>query len=497
MKPTYVLAILVAYFLVLMLISYLTSRGADKDTFFTGNRKSPWYLVAFGMVGASLSGVTFISVPGAVGGSGWSYLQFVLGNFVGYWVIAFVLIPLYYRMKLTSIYEYLRDRYGNASYKTGALFFMLSQTIGASFRLFLVALVLQLFFFDAYNIPFGVTVFITILLIWLYTFKAGIKTIVWTDTLQTLFMLSSVGISIWLIATELDLSLGGVVTEVKSHPYADIFVWDGKAGNNFFKQFIAGIFIAIVMNGLDQNMMQKNLTCKSRWDAQKNLLSFSITFVISTVLFLVLGVMLYMFAEAKGVEIPGRTDALYATLALEHFGTLAGTVFLLGITAAAYSSADSALTALTTSFCVDMMDISHQPEEKQKKIRRVVHIGFSTLMVMVIILFKMFNDETVVTSVFKAAGYTYGPLLGLFAFGMLTKRKPADRLVPLVCILSPVFSYILNANSEELLWGYKFGFEILIVNGLFTFIGLWTISGRRFIPMQEPLLSDSSGDLLA
>ncbi|MEH0158208.1 sodium:solute symporter [Limibacter armeniacum] len=479
MEPTIVFGVIFIYFLVLMGISFVTSRNADSETFFTGNRQSPWYLVAFGMVGASLSGVTFISVPGEVGNSGWSYLQFVLGNFVGYWVIAFLLIPLYYKLKLVSIYEYLNQRFGWQAYKSGAFFFLISQTIGASFRLYLVATVLQIAFFDAFGIPFAVTVLITILLIWLYTFQGGIKTIVWTDTLQTLFMLMSVGVSIWLIDQQLDFSFGKLMDTVASHPYSEVFVWDWQSGKNFFKQFMAGVFIAIVMNGLDQNMMQKNLTCRTRWDAQKNLIGFSITFVISTVLFLVLGVMLYVFAEAKGIALPSRTDELYPLLALEYFGTFAGVIFLLGVTAAAYSSADSALTALTTSFCVDMLDISHQPAKDQKRIRFAVHIGFSLLMFLVIVAFRAFNDQSVVTSVFKAAGFTYGPLLGLFAFGLFTKRQVKDRFVAMVCLLSPVISYILNANSEEWLFGYKFGFEILIVNGLLTFIGLLLISQRN------------------
>lgn len=476
MTPLIVFTVIFCYFIVLMGISYLTAGKADSATFFTGNKQSPWYLVAFGMVGASLSGVTFISVPGMVSNGGWSYFQFVIGNFIGYWVIAFLLIPLYYKLKLVSIYEYLNQRFGVSTYKTGAFFFLVSQTIGASFRLFLVATVLQLAFFDAFGIPFGITVFVTIVLIWLYTFKGGIKTIVWTDTLQTLFMLISVVVGIVLITNDLDLGYSTMLESVMAHPYSDIFVWDWQSGKNFFKQFIAGIFIAIVMNGLDQNMMQKNLTCKTRWDAQKNLIGFSFTFVASTLLFLILGVMLYMYAENHNIAIPQRTDELYPLLALDHFGLFAGVIFLLGVTAAAYSSADSALTALTTSFCVDILDFNHKSEPEKKKTRFIVHIGFSLLMLVVIVAFRSFNDQSVVTSVFKAAGFTYGPLLGLFAFGLFTKRKVKDSLVPLVCFASPVISYFLNSYSEAIFWGYKFGFEILLVNGFITFMGLLIIS---------------------
>ena len=472
MTPLLVFGVIAVYFLVLLGISHFTSRKADNNTFFTANRQSPWFLVAFGMVGASLSGVTFISVPGEVGNSNWTYLQFVMGNMVGYAVIAFVLIPLFYKLQLVSIYEYLRDRFGKRSYYTGSVFFLISQTIGASFRLFLAAVVLQIAFFDAFGIPFFVTVLTTIILIWLYTFRGGIKTIVWTDTLQTTFLLLAVLISIYMITEQMGLGFSEMVTTVSESKMSTIFDWDWRSDRNFYKTFLAGIFITIAMNGLDQNVMQKNLTCKNKKDAQKNIFWFSITFFFSTVLFLSLGVLLYKFAMDQGISIPERSDDLYPLLALNHFGILAGIVFLLGIIAAAFSSADSALTALTTSFCVDILDLPNKKTD-QKKTRLWVHIGFTLLMFLVIIIFNSFNDTSVVSAVFKVAGFTYGPLLGLFAFGLLNKRGVNDRFVPWICVLAPIISVIIDQNSVAWFNGYQFGFEILLVNAGLTFLGLW------------------------
>ncbi|MPQ48803.1 sodium:solute symporter [Marinifilum sp. N1E240] len=471
MNTWIVFGVVFGYFALLMLVSWLTSRNSSNETFFTGNRRSPWYLVAFGMIGASLSGVTFISVPGEVGNTGWSYFQFVLGNLVGYWVVAKALIPLYYKLKLVSIYAYLNQRFGFRTYKTGSFFFLVSQTIGASFRLFLVAGVLQLAFFNAFNIPFWATVLITIILIWCYTFRGGIKTIVWTDTFQTLFMLGSVIITIIVIANRLDYSAIDMIYNIGEHEYSKIFSWDWQSPRNFFKQFLAGIAVVIVMNGLDQNMMQKNLTCKNTKEAQKNVYYFSFSFVLANILFLSLGVLLYVFAQQQGISLPTKSDDMYAFLALNHFGLLAGIVFLLGITAAAYSSADSALTALTTSFCVDFLG-----GDVTRRKRLLIHLMFSAIMFFVIVLFDILNNDSVVTAVFKVAGYTYGPLLGLFAFGMGSKRLVRDKWVPVVCVLSPVLTYLLNSYSVELLWGYRFGFELLIANGLITFAGLWIVS---------------------
>ncbi|SDS36426.1 sodium:solute symporter [Gramella sp. MAR_2010_147] len=478
MTPLLVFGVIAVYFLVLLGISHLTSKKADNNTFFTANKQSPWFLVAYGMVGASLSGVTFISVPGEVGNSNWTYLQFVMGNMVGYAVIAFILIPLFYKLKLVSIYEYLKNRFGQNSYYTGSVFFLISQTIGASFRLFLAALVLQIAFFDAFGIPFFVTVLSTIILIWLYTFRGGIKTIVWTDTLQTTFLLLAVVISIKMIVDHMGLGFSEVIATVSDSKMSTIFDWDWRSDRNFYKTFLAGIFITIAMNGLDQNVMQKNLTCKNQKDAQKNIFWFSITFFVSTVLFLSLGVLLYKFAIDQNIAIPERTDDLYPLLALNHFGILAGIVFLLGIIAAAFSSADSALTALTTSFCVDILDLPNK-KSNQKRTRLWVHIGFTFLMFVVIIIFNSLNDSSVVSAVFKVAGFTYGPLLGLFAFGLLNRRFVKDRLVPVVCILAPIISVILDQYSETWFNGYQFGFEILLVNAALTFIGLWLLYDKK------------------
>lgn len=479
MNPLLVITVISLYFILLMLISHFTSKSTDDLTFFTANKQSPWYLVAFGMIGASLSGVTFISVPGEVGNSAFSYFQVVLGYLVGYFVIATVLLPLYYRLNLISIYTYLEQRFGTNSYKTGAFFFLLSRIIGSAFRLFLVAAVLQIAIFDAFGWHFSVTVAVTIALIWLYTFRGGIKTIVWTDTLQTLFMIAAVLISIYLIKDGLDMSWTTLTEKVSASGYSKIFVWDWQSGKNFFKQFISGAFIAIVMTGLDQDMMQKNLTCRTLKDAQKNMFWFSIVLVIVNLLFLSLGALLYIYAEQMQIALPLRSDNLYPMLALEHFPAIAGIVFLLGIVAAAYSSADSALTALTTSFCVDFLGLGKSNKPISKKIRVRVHLGFSVILFAVILIFKAINDDSVITAVFTAAGYTYGPILGLFTFGLVTKYSLKDRFVPLVCFLSPVLSYIININSIAWFNGYKFGFEILVVNGLLTFIGLFLLKVKN------------------
>jgi Na+/proline symporter len=428
------------------------------------------------MIGASLSGVTFISVPGEVGASNFHYFQVVLGYLVGYLVIGLVLLPLYYRLNLISIYTYLEQRFGFWSYKTGAFFFLLSRVIGSSFRLFLVAGVLQITFFDSFGLPFWVAVLTTILLIWLYTFRGGIKTIVFTDTLQTAFMLAAVVITIWFIKDSLDYGWGELVSQVTSDSRSTIFNWDWQSKNNFFKQFFAGAFIAIVMTGLDQDMMQKNLTCRSLGDAQKNMLWFSVILVFVNLLFLVMGLLLFQYAEAGAIEIPARTDSLYPMLATQNFALVGGIVFLLGITAAAYSSADSALTALTTSFCVDFLGFKSENFQAKTTTRKWVHFGFSLVTFFVILIFNSINDQSVITSIFIAAGYTYGPLLGLFSFGILTKRALKDNWVPLICLIAPLLSFVINKNSIDWLWGYKFGFEILILNGFLTFLGLWAIS---------------------
>ena len=482
-SPVLLLATVLAYFLVLFVISYVTGKDADTQTFFTAKRQSPWYLVAFGMIGATLSGVTFISVPGWVAGSQFSYMQMVMGYLLGYFIIATVLMPMYYRLDLTSIYTYLEDRFGFASYKTGAGFFLISRTIQAAFRLYLVTIVLQTFVMDAYGVPIYITVLFTILLIWLYTFRGGIKTIVWTDSLQTVFMLVAVIVTIITIAGHMNLSLGNVITEIKNSEYSKIFSFKGGWSDpqNFFKQFISGALLAVVMTGLDQDMMQKNLTCKNIGEAQKNMFWFSIALVIANIIFLSLGALLYMFAAEQGIAIPDKADLLYPTIALNHLSPLIGILFVLGLIAAAYSSADSALTALTTSFCIDFLGFEEKErtESQKKKTRLMVHILFSVLLLIVITIFYYINDDSVISQIFKAATYTYGPLLGLYAFGFFTKRGVRDRWVPLICLASPVLTYLVNANSEQWLGGYKFGYELLLFNGLITFLGLYAISQNK------------------
>lgn len=477
MNSQVVLLVILAYFLLLFLISWFTSRKVTAETFFTGDRKSPWFLVAFGMIGASLSGVTFISVPGEVGNTNFFYFQVVMGYTVGYFTIAKVLLPLYYRLNLVSIYSYLDDRFGFWSYKTGAFFFILSRALGSSLRLYLVASVLQLILFDSLGVPFWVSVLITVGLIWLYTFRGGIKTVVWTDTLQTAFMLAAVVITIFFIGNELGIkSLGAYISAVAEDSRSEIFNWDWKAGTNFFKQFISGAFITIVMTGLDQDMMQKNLTCKNIGDAQKNMFWFTVILVIVNLLFLSLGVMLYLYAESKGIQLPGKSDQLFPLLATEHFSAVTGIVFVLGIIAAAYSSADSTLTALTTSFCIDFLQIEKKyAPEKRVAIRKKVHIAFTGLFYLMILAFYWLNDQSVINSVFIIAGYTYGPLLGLYSFGLFTNWKVKDRFVPYLACAAPLLTFAIASNSEKLLWGYKFGFEALILNGLLMFVGLYLL----------------------
>ncbi len=488
LNPGIILAVIVGYFLLLMGISFLTGKSSDNENFFLAGRNSPWYLVAFGMIGASLSGVTFISVPGWVAGSEFSYMQTVLGYLLGYLVIAVVLMPMYYKLNLTSIYTYLEQRLGFYSYKTGAAFFLLSRIIGASFRLFLVALVMQEFVMYHYGIPFWLTVLMTIILIWVYTFRGGIKTIVWTDTLQTLCMLLAVIFTVIAISQKLELDFTSLVQTVQDSKYSQIFFFeDGWLDEkNFFKQFLGGASIAIVMTGLDQDMMQKNLSCKNIGDAQKNMFWFSVILVFANLLFLTLGALLFIYAGEVGIEIPTRivngevkeaTDLLYPQIALNHLSPGVGIIFILGLIAAAYSSADSALTALTTSFCVDFLGFEKGEENtNQKRTRFLVHVVFSTILFFVIMLFYFINDGAVIKQIFTVATYTYGPLLGLYAFGFFTKRAVQDRFVPIICILSPIITFVINRYSETLFFGYKFSFELLIINGLLTFLGLLALS---------------------
>lgn len=477
MSTTLAIAILVVYFALLILVAHFTSKGADTNTFFTANKQSPWYLIAFGMIGTSISGVTFISVPGAVGSLNFSYFQVVIGYAIGYLVIGTILMPMYYRLNLISIYTYLEKRFGFWSYKTGAGFFIFSRTIGSAIRLYVAVNVLYLAIFEKLGVSFEVTVMITILLIWVYTYKGGVKTIIWTDTLQTFFLLAALVITIVLISQKMNLGVADLISTVKDSKYSGIWVWDVDNKHYFWKDILSGAFIAIVMTGLDQDLMQKNLTCKSIGEAQKNMFWFYVVLVFINILFLSLGALLYLYSAQMGLEIPAKTDDLYPSLALGgQFGVLAACTFLLGITAATYASSDSALTALTTSFCIDFLDFEKKEETYRQKYKNYVHIGFSVLFFLVILIFKKLNSQEVISAVFNIAGYTYGPLLGLFSFGLFFKKPLKDALVPLVCLISPLFTYLIDINSKEWFNGYQFGFEKLILNGAITFLGLFLLT---------------------
>lgn len=479
MNPLTVLGIILIYFGILVVIARITGKNTTTQGFFNADKNNAWYLVAFGMIGTSLSGATFISVPGQVGASGFTYFQMVLGYLAGYLVIGTILMPLYYRLNLVSIYTYLEQRFGFWSYKTGAAFFLISRTIGSSARFFIVVSVLQMALFDKLGLPIGLTATIALILIWIYTYKGGIKTIVYTDTLQTFFMLASLVLSFFLISSALDTSAVQLFSDILKSEKSQLFVWDYDKDNYFWKQFLAGAFITIVMTGLDQDLMQKNLSCKSLKEAQKNMFWFSITLILVNFLFLGLGAALYIYAEKEGIALPNQSDKLYPMLALEYFSPLAGTVFILGIIAASYASTDSALTALTTSFCIDFLDIDKKGIEEQKqRTKTYTHLGLTLVMLVAVLCFAKWSDDAMIRVIFKLAGYTYGPLLGLFAFGLLTKRQVLDKWIPAVCIISPILSYILAANSVDWLAGYKFGFEILLVNGLLTFIGMWITSTK-------------------
>jgi len=525
MNPSLILTVTGLYFLMLLTIGWITGRKAGNKMFFIGNRQSHWFLVDFGMIGAYSSAVTFISIPGWVETSAFSYLQMVLGYMAGYLVIALILMPVYYRLRLTSIYTYLDDRFGRYSYKTGAFFFLISRVIGASFRLYLVAGVLQLFVFGPWHVPFAITVLITILLIWVYTFRGGIRTIVWTDTLQTFFMLLAMVLTIVLITRDMNMGLGGLFDQIRNSPYSQVFFWDWRDSRFFWKQFISGAFIAIVMTGLDQDMMQKNLSIQKLKLAQRNIYWQMGMHMVVNVLFLSLGALLYLFAIHKYQELTGMgltlenhmfpnealhelaakagldtrnpdarfpTDYLYPMLALKYLSPVVGLLFVVGLIAAAYSSADSALTALTTSFCVDFLGMNENSEKIRT--RFLVHIGFSVLLLFTILIFREIGNRAVIDQLFRAAGYTYGPLLGLYAFGIFTKRKLRDTLVPVICLAAPGLTYLFYYYSAEIfqwicqvagwnydqtLKGYSIGYELLILNGMITFIGLLMISSSR------------------
>ena len=481
MSAPIVIFVILAYFALLLLISWFSGKGAGNQAFFLGNRRSPWYVVAFGMIGATLSGVTFISVPGWVVDSQFTYMQMVLGYLLGYFFIIQVLLPLYYRLELTSIYTYLEGRFGRYSYKTGASFFLLSKIIGAAFRLYLVAGVLQITIFDHYGLPFWVTVLVTIALIWLYTNKGGIRTIIWTDLLQTFCMLTAVVVSLVLIARSMDLGFGGLIGEVARSEHSRTWVLDGwHQKNHFLKHFFSGAFITIVMTGLDQDMMQKNMSCRNLRDARKNVWTMSLSLVPVNLLFLFLGASLLLFAAQSGIALPERSDDIFPLIATGgYLPAVVGLLFIVGLVAAAYSSADSALTALTTSFTVDILDGEKMEEQRLTRTRRRVHVFISLVLGAVIMIFRAINDESVISALFTVAGYTYGPLLGLYTFGLFTRLQTRDRLVPWLALLSPVLSYVLSHYSEALFNGYNFGYELLMINGGIMFFGLLLFSRRE------------------
>jgi Na+/proline symporter len=479
MSPTIIITVLLAYFAVLFLISHYTSKNATNQSFFQANKSAPWMLVAFGMVGTSLSGVTFISVPGTVGASHFYYFQVVLGYFIGYFIVAYVLLPLYYRYNLTSIYTYLQHRFGFFSYKTGASMFIISRTLGATLRLYLVINVLQLFVLDQWHIPFWFTALIILLMIIVYTFKGGVKTIVWTDTLQTFFMLLALIICVLYIILEMDLSIGEAWTSMKESGHLNIFNFDVNDKKFFLKQIIGGAFITVSMTGLDQEMMQKNISVKTLKDSQKNMITFSAIMVFVNFIFLFLGGMLTMYSTSLGMDVKG--DDLFPTIAMKVLPGIIGLVFIVGLISALFPSADGAITALTASFCIDILGMNRNNtlDEKQKSsLRKKVHLTFSGLFLLMVLFFKWLDNKEVVSILLDIASYTYGPLLGLFAFGIITKRKIQDNVAPIICVLAPAMAFVLDKTSAMWLGGYKFGFEMLAINGLITFSGLMLISSK-------------------
>jgi len=496
MSPAVLLSFVIGYFLMLIVVSYFTSKNAsDNATFFIANRKSKWWLVAFGMIGTALSGVTFISVPGEVGapsGAQFKYFQFIIGNVAGYIVVATVLLPLYYRMQLTSIYEVIERTLGKVSHKTAAAIFLLSRTIGSAFRLYLVAIVLQRFIFDTMNVPFWLTIVICLALIWGYTFKGGLKTIIITDTLQTVFLVASVFFSIYFICNSLHLNIPEAFDTIRNSGYSKIFFLDNFVSDKFHftKQFFGGLFVTIGMFGLDQDLMQKNLSCKNIRDAQKNMFTFSSIFIIVNLFFLSVGALLYIYANKYGIAVPidpvthmPRTDYLFPEIALNHFKGIPAIVFMLGLTAATFATTDSALTALTTSFCVDFLGFDKPKNEQvtsKVRTRHLVHVAFSVLILIVILLFNALNNASVVSAIFKVATFTYGPLIGLFAFSILAKKRAVlDNATPVICILSPLICFFIDKYSKQLLGGYVFAEELIIVNGLVTFLSLLIVSKER------------------
>lgn len=481
MNPVAILITIIAYFLILFTVSYIAGRKADNEGFFVGNRQSTWYVVAFAMIGSSISGVTFVSVPGMVGVSSFSYLQMVLGFVAGQFIIAFVLIPLFYRMNLVSIYEYLENRFGISSYRTGAWFFFISKMLGAAVRLFLVCLTLQLLVFEPFHLPFALNVTMTVALVWLYTFRGGVKSLIWTDVLKTCCLVISVVLCIYYIASDLQLSFTGMIATITDSELSRMFFFDDMNDKRyFFKQFLAGIFTMIAMNGLDQDMMQRNLSCKNFKDSQKNMITSGISQFFIILLFLMLGVLLYTFTARQGIAYPAKSDELFPMIATgPYFPTIVGILFIVGLISSAYSAAGSALTALTTSFTVDILGTKGKTEEAVVKIRKRVHIGMAVVMGIVIFVFNLLNNTSVIDAVYILASYTYGPILGLFTFGIFTKKQVRDKYIPWVAIASPILCFVVQKNSQAWFNGYQFGYELLIFNALFTFIGLCLLIKKR------------------
>ena len=464
-----IIVTILAYFCILLVFSRFTSRRATNSTFYRADRRSPWYMVAFGMIGASISGITFVSVPGMAVKTDMTYLQMCFGFIFGYLIVAFVLLPVYYRLNLTTIYTYLQTRLGQRAYKTGSSFFLLSKLIGAAVRFYVVCIILQRFVLDQLGIPFLVTVVFMVGLIWLYTRKGGIKTLVWTDSFQTLCMFLALILIIFHVMTALHLNLNQAVTAIANDSHSRVFIWqDWASKQNFWKMFLSGIFIVIVMTGLDQDMMQKNLTCKSLREAQKDMCSYGLAFVPANLLFLSLGILLMMLSHREGIAIPCATDDLLPMFAATgSLGSLVIVLFTIGIVAASFSSADSAMTALTTTWCVDIME-----KKDDEKLRKRTHLGFALLFVVFILAFKALNSTSVIDAIYIICSYTYGPLLGLFVFGLFTRWQVKDRYVPYIAIISPVICFAIETITRQTT-GYEFGYELLMVNGLLTFVGLY------------------------
>ena len=474
MNPLSILAIIGGYIGLLYLVSYFSSRNATAESFYLADRKAPWYLVSYGMIGVAISGITFISVPGEVGNSNFTYFQLVIGYALGLTLVAFILLPLFYKSKVVSIYSFLEDRFGNYTHKTGTGFFLLAHLLGAAFRLYLMAYVLQLIVFDALHVPFAITVFVTLMLIWLYTHKGGIQTVIFTDVLQTSFLLLAAVLCIWAIADAMNVSVGALNEKVWNSSYAQIFDWSWDSPSNFFKLVITGMLLTFTSNGLDQAIMQKHLTCATVGDAQKNIFALSVILLLVNLLFLFLGAALLLYASANNINLPEQTDQIYPLLATTDLGSIAAISFIIGIAAAAYSSADTSLTGLTTSFCVDYLGYQKHKSDNAR-IRKLVHLGFSALLFFFIISFRALNDQSVISAFIKISGYAYGPLLGLFAFGMAFKRPVRDQWVPFLCLACPALAYLLDQSSDQ--WfGYQFNYETIIVNTLLTFVGLYVLS---------------------